>query len=362
MPSHPKAKLLLLLLLGLSTLVMAATAVTGCGANKDMRVVSRSDAGTGTLSLELDAPSPVTGAPSRGRDPAVLAIDVAGETLCTGTLIASNLLLTARRCVTIADWDACLGPPADREPSSLTIYEGDDPAPRQLLARGREVLGPVLPDGASFCDADLALVVLDRDISELTPLPVRDEVAEKAERIRTVSFGQRHIDGRAGDPTGKLVREHVAVIDVAGAQFQVAEAPCQGGPGGPAIDEGTGEVLGVLTHSSISCDGPDVHNVYVRVDLHRALIEQAVARAKQVRSDDLDLADAGRPRAKNPKKSKPPTDVGQPCPSGVDCTTGICVREQDHAYCSRSCGGGDRCLAGYRCKDVTNVKACITSL
>src|SRR5207302_648749 len=38
----------------------------------------------------------VSGVPDRGRDPAVIAIDVAGEGLCSGTLIASQIVLTAR--------------------------------------------------------------------------------------------------------------------------------------------------------------------------------------------------------------------------------------------------------------------------
>ncbi|MDB4997114.1 MAG: hypothetical protein JWM74_4546, partial [Myxococcaceae bacterium] len=41
----------------------------------------------------------VPGVPDRGRDPAVVAIDVGGEGLCTGTLIAPNVVLTARHCV-----------------------------------------------------------------------------------------------------------------------------------------------------------------------------------------------------------------------------------------------------------------------
>ncbi|WP_394832542.1 trypsin-like serine protease [Pendulispora rubella] len=321
------------LALGLLIVVCGA-----CGSSKEMRSSSSlGDAGSAPLALAVESSSPVAGAPSRGRDPAVLALSMADARHCTATALASNLVLTARICV------------AAHEPSALLLYGGEDPAAQQLLARGRELV----VDAAE--DASLALLILDRDLPETTPLPIRDEPAQRAERIRTVSFGQRTKD----ESSRKLAREHVAVTEVTHDGFLVAEATCQGDPGGVALDEGTGEVLGLVTQGGIPCDAPAA---YTRVDIHRVLLEEAMAHAKQMRQDDLDAADAGRPRAKSPKKSRPATDVGQPCQSAFECTTGMCVREDDQAYCTRSCGSGDRCLTGFRCKEATDVKACIMSL
>ena len=329
---HDRTSLWILFALAL----IACVACVACGSSKEMRASPRGDAGSTPLALAVESATPVAGAPSRGRDPAVLALAVGGERLCTSTALASNLVLTARACV------------ADREPSSLLLFGGEDPADQRLLARGRELV----TDTAE--DATLALLILDRDLPDTTPLPLRDDPAQPAERIRTVSFGQR-----ADEPLVKLAREHVAVTDVVEDRFLVAEATCQGDPGGIALDEGTGEVLGIVTQGSIACEGPAT---YVRIDIHRVLVEQAMARAKQMRQDDLDAADAGRPRAKTPKKARPASDVGLPCQSAAACTTGMCVRDEDQAYCSRSCGSGDRCLAGFRCKEATDVKACIMSL
>ncbi|WP_394843099.1 S1 family peptidase [Pendulispora brunnea] len=313
-------------------------ACVACGSSKEMRASPpRDDAGGAPLALAVESSSPVSGAPSRGRDPAVLALGIAGERLCTGTALGSNLVLTARACV------------ADRDPSSLLLYGGEDPAAQQLLARGRELVVNAAED------AKLALLILDRDLPDTTPVPVREEPPQRTERIRTVSFGQRSTN----EPLVKLAREHVAVTDVVEDRFLVAEATCQGDAGGVALDEGTGEVVGIVTQGGNPCDAPAE---YARIDIQRSLVEEAMALAKQMRQDDLDAADAGRPRAKSPKKSRPGTDVGQPCQSAFECTTGMCVRDEDQAYCTRSCGSGDRCLAGFRCKEATSVKACIMTL
>ena len=75
-----------------------------------------------------------------------------------------------------------------------------------------------------------------------------------------------------------MVREHVRVLSVSAAELTVGEATCQGDSGGPALDEDTGEVVGVVSRGGPSCEGAGVHNIYTRVDTFSWLVDEAFAK------------------------------------------------------------------------------------
>src|SRR5579883_3337864 len=107
--------------------------------------------------VQVDQVEVVRGVPDDGADPAVVAIDIGDSELCSGALIAPDVVLTARHCVSVTAQQVSCPANApqvtgERAPSSLKVLVGDDVATGVARATGREV---VVPAGDMICNADI---------------------------------------------------------------------------------------------------------------------------------------------------------------------------------------------------------------
>ncbi len=241
----------------------------------------------------------VGGRSDKGRDPAVVAIDIEGEGLCSGTLVAPHVVMTARHCVSYTtdapDCDS-LAPQVfgERDASNLGILVGDDIWTAQTVAWGKEL---IVPPGDRLCDADIAFVVLDREVETVEPVEVElDDGVRVGQLVRAVGFGRRGDEKSSGR---KYVRRNVPVLDATSYEFRVGEATCSGDSGGPALDQSSGAVLGVVSRGGPTCEGPYVHNLYTRADAFAELMMAALERA--------------------PEPPGRPCGPGKRCPNGYHC-------------------------------------------
>lgn len=215
----------------------------------------------------------VGGVAARGRHPAVLAIDIGGEMLCTGTLVAPRVVMTARHCVsqtTSAVACPAWGPQilGEHLARSLILRAGDDAATGEIVAVGESL---VVPDSDVLCDADIAFLLLDRDVEGIVPLDVRREPVHDGDRLRVVGYGKTRDAGGAGK---KRLRTNVAVTAVSDAEFVAGESACGGDSGGPALDD-AGAIAGVVSRGGPGCEGSP-HNVFTRADAFAPLLEEAL--------------------------------------------------------------------------------------
>lgn len=279
----------------------------------------------------------VHGALDRGRHPGVVALfadEGTAQQMCTAFVIAPDVLVTARHCVAELRTSSVECParvPQVGRPfaaASLSVRLGDDVRAAAPAAFGRSIHTPYTD---ALCDADIAVVTLDR------PLPVRPMViARKPPPVGPIVAVGYGIIGPSGREGLRRFRQNVPIIAATPTEITVAESTCSGDSGGPAIDEASGEVIGVLSRGNVDCTKPTSRNIYVKTLPFLDLIDRI-------------LGYSGGAPAVEPTPSAP-TDIGDECRSGAACATGLCVEPGPSGYCSRACGpASGKCPTGYRC-------------
>ncbi len=265
------------------------------------------EAGGEAAAAELDSveQAMIGGEPSDESFSGVVFLETAqsaGEGLaCTGTLIAPNLLVTALHCVTTQPLgyfsclpdgtlsstsgvaDSTLGPLVP--PGNVKVYAGSPVAYGEPAAVGKRLFGT---GSTQPCQADLALVLLDRDL-DLPTVPVRlDKMAAWRENVSVLGYGQTDNDDLV---SMRLIRQ-VEVVDVGPAStseptrtaaprtFRVGVGPCKGDSGGPALAQDTRALLGVFSlNTSRDCGEVGARAVYTSLMPFHQLVLEAFAAA-----------------------------------------------------------------------------------
>jgi hypothetical protein len=269
----------------------------------------------------VDRARSLVGVPDRGDDPAVVALAAPGRVLCAGTLVANDIVMTAGACV----------PSPVSALRVLAAVGGDQLADLAERARGYALLDTPAP-------TELAFVLLDEPLDDVAPLSIRGTGAAQGAHVRTVGFAA----------SGKIVRDHVVIAGSNDHAFDVEEAACLAARGSPALDETSGEVVGVLASARDDCVPRSGHDVYTRADPALPSVAQTLARAA---SGTIKGA---------AKTKKGPIDMGAACLRGAECAAGACVSYAGAEYCSRSCDGTDVCPGHFKCMNTKeNATFCV---
>ncbi|HEY8075306.1 MAG TPA: trypsin-like serine protease [Labilithrix sp.] len=218
------------------------------------------------------------------------------EQVCSGELVAKNLVLTAHHCV--GDLDERTNVVTLKAPSALRIYIGAD-APRHIAAGTSAAKGKqILTVDDSQLQPDLAFIVLDRQVD--APIaPIRLNGGAKAkENLTIVGFG---ITEAGYLPSRRMQRTGVSVLEVgpgmtddgdmlAKGEFVFGEAACSGDSGGPAFSASSKAVVGVASRvgngtqptdqdPAAFCIGTGTEDVYTALSASTDLVKRAFTAA-----------------------------------------------------------------------------------
>ncbi len=258
----------------------------------------------------------ISGAPSGTEHDAVVVLalfrDGARLGLCSATLVAPNLVLTARHCV--SEVDAQAGCYTDGTAIAGAGLHGDHPASEiavfvpkdgvvastsdEMLASARGKALVVDETATTICNRDLAFVVLDRKVA--APIAKMRLGGPKApESVTVVGWG---LTESGTLPSRRMERSDVPLVGAGpmlypddqrygfgDAEFMIGESACLGDSGGPALAK-SGAVVGVASRAgngqardpgnpAATCIGENAHAVYTHLGAATPLVVRAFLEA-----------------------------------------------------------------------------------
>jgi V8-like Glu-specific endopeptidase len=289
---------------------------------------------------------PIVGG-TRGGNPSVLWLyDTGAGGMCTASLIAPRVVLTAKHCVQHSGES---GPTAAR---NLIVGTGDN------VGRGStyRVLSVYTTPGVwteggrtglsgALVGVDVAVLVLASEVSGVTPIPLMRTSPRSlaGQTFTAVGFGQIP-SGSAG--TKYTVEGRVSSTD--SSLIYVGAVTCQGDSGGPMITA-AGEIAGVVSFGTGSCGSG--YGAYNQIFPFFDMIDMALEEGGTCIASGAEICD-GRDNDCNDQVDETCTPLGEPCSADDECVGNQCRDTVDGRLCSASCDARNPsvgCEEGFYC-------------
>ncbi len=278
-----------------------------------------------------EATSGIVGATEATAHPEACVISFDGY-ICSGTLIAPNVVLTAGHCVAgHSSWSVRC--PYSRDTATVTASRGEVPPNYPNLAN---------PSASTIDDnlgSDIGLVRLDRALAETRVGRVRMTGANVGLRVYAMGRIQD------GTQTSRMFQSPVFALaskDTRNGYWVAVDRTViqPGDSGGPLVDQATGEVIGVNSAGVSSCTAGSVCDLW-------AVLGAATTWFNSTMSTYTGGGTAATP-APTPAPTPTPAPATDACAAFRTC--GTCTAQSSCGWCNGACvtgtsSGGATCTS-----------------